>query len=482
MNHELQAQTMKRYLIIFLALAELIIAGCDSVRSSTPMVTTMTRTFSSDTPSPLITITATPTPITSTRTPISPTTDGKEQSPTATLTPTLSFTPTPTFPPETNLSVQCLEVLTELPTYSNLDGKIVLNSLLENETILLDISTGRSFSLNEQNEVLHGIVTSTDRKSIAFESHILDSDRQVVKEKLVVSSADGERQKELPWEERWEDILTFLDDQRLMIQQRESNSIGENEYPFSFLAINPFSGERIVMKPNYPGFLDKYYLQIDWDGWEGFMYSPTLQYVIYPQIIQGDDEFFTFALWDVIKQQQVASFEDIYRWSIYWSAGTEMPRWFHDGSKFGMIANIPRDEKVEIELFQISQDGKVEQLTHLTPVAGLWGLTYSWSPKGDKIAMNLYTLYDLQYTWYDLFDGTHVAVLDLDTQAVTDYCIPIRGVTKVDPIWSPDGNQFLVVDAYAENHQSVILVDITQGYAVQIAEDMMPMGWLVSEK
>lgn len=469
MNREFYERTMKRYLIIFLVLAVVITSGCSQVQPSTTMIPTTAHSSASGTLSPLRTISATLTPLSSINSPISPT-----NKPTLTFTPTLIFTPTPIFPPETNLSVQCVEVLNEFPPHSNLVGKIIFESLPgnQNEAILLDISTGRSIQLNEQNEVLHGIVTSADRRYVAFESHILDSERQVIQDKLVISSADGKRQKEIPWEEKWGDLLTFLDEQRLMIIQRESNSMDENEYPFSYLAINPFSGERKVLRPNYPVFLYDFYLKINWDGWLGFMYSPTLQYVIYPKIIQEDDEYFTFALWDVTNQQQVASIEDIYKESQYFSARTQMPRWFHGGSKFGLTA-LDRLETTW-ELFQVYQDGKVDQLTHLTSVADLMGMTYSWSPNGDKIAMYL--------ARYDLKDSSHVAVLDLDTRNVTDYCIPIRGLVRVDPIWSPDGNQFLVVDAYAENHQSVILVDITQGYAVQIAEDKTPVGWMAAEK
>ena len=48
------------------------------------------------------------------------------------------------------------------------------------------------------------------------------------------------------------------------------------------------------------------------------------------------------------------------------------------------------------------------------------------------------------------------------------------------PIWSPDSQQFLVVDWYEKEHSRVVLVDIAQGFAAQIAEDMEPLGWMVS--
>jgi hypothetical protein len=70
-----------------------------------------------------------------------------------------------------------------------------------------------------------------------------------------------------------------------------------------------------------------------------------------------------------------------------------------------------------------------------------------------------------------------VALLDTETLQVTDYCIPVgKQQLYQPPIWSPDSTQFLVVDRHEENHRRVILVDIVQGFAAVIAEDMEPVG------
>jgi hypothetical protein len=72
---------------------------------------------------------------------------------------------------------------------------------------------------------------------------------------------------------------------------------------------------------------------------------------------------------------------------------------------------------------------------------------------------------------------------------VTDYCVtgalePGHDIERNDtaPIWSPDGTQLLVEasDIYVENQYWVVLVDIVHGWAAKIAENLTPVGWMVS--
>jgi hypothetical protein len=52
---------------------------------------------------------------------------------------------------------------------------------------------------------------------LAYDSVVLDKDETLDREKLVIVTADGQIQKEIPWEEKWADILTWTNDQRLII-------------------------------------------------------------------------------------------------------------------------------------------------------------------------------------------------------------------------------------------------------------------------
>jgi hypothetical protein len=82
--------------------------------------------------------------------------------------------------------------------------------------------------------------------------------------------------------------------------------------------------------------------------------------------------------------------------------------------------------------------------------------------------------------------------LDLATQEVTDYCIPLEAYGEGDdsilffvprrpsPIWSPDSQQLVVESHYAKDASRVIIVDVAHAAAVQIAENMMPVGWMKS--
>jgi hypothetical protein len=150
-----------------------------------------------------------------------------------------------------------------------------------------------------------------------------------------------------------------------------------------------------------------------------------------------------------------------------------MPVWSSDGSFFVISGQVLMPNgQVEFELYRVNRDGKIDQLTHLSAIGILKGVIYSLSPYGQKIAMYL-------DTWYDTKES-RVAILDMKTHEITDYCIPIRGIPDQTPVWSPDSVQFLVTDQHNVDHRSVILVDITKGLAVKIADDMEPVGWMLN--
>ena len=98
--------------------------------------------------------------------------------------------------------------------------------------------------------------------------------------------------------------------------------------------------------------------------------------------------------------------------------------------------------------------------------------SFSWSPDGSNVAF-----------WWDAKSsaGARLAVVNTLTGEFTNYCIPIGVGFSTGPYWSPDGQQILT--GYYDNETQkwvVVLVDIFNGYAIQIAEDMIPAGWMIS--
>ena len=191
-------------------------------------------------------------------------------------------------------------------------------------------------------------------------------------------------------------------------------------------------------------------------------------------MISGSEEFFTFALWDFSNQKIVFSLESIYRDSVYFSVASPMPVWSPDNSQFAFIGHD--SSQPGFELYRVSLDGKTEQLTNLSSIALLRGMPFSWSPGGQKIVL---LVDELPAT-----GPRNVAVLDVETKDMIDFCISVGvGLSEESypPLWSPDERQFLVTDWFDDWQSRVILVDITQGVAVQVAENVEVVGWMVKE-
>lgn len=411
----------------------------------------------------------TPTPI-----PSSPNASG---APTEMATPTVVGVATSTvgIPAEARLKSQCLEVVPRLPSEVApsgvviLDSRVVVNGRYKPEAYLLDMATGKTITIE------HGgsFIISPDRTLMAYDSVILDKQDRIIKNDLVIADASGQQLKVIPWEKEWSAMLGWSDNQHLILSQPDEVAVWK---PNTLLVLNPFSGERQLLHPDFPRFLDVRGTVLPyWDGWYGVIYDPTLTRAIYPRFVGDGEERFTYAIWDRAKRQLVISLENIF---VAYSGENDMfprPRWSPDGTQFVFRGLVHKSEQLaEFELYRLSRDGQAEQLTHLTSIALVQDSNLSWSPDGRHIAMFL-------DDWGTYGQQAHVAVLDTTTLDITDYCVPVMytgGAEPPIPIWSLDGKQFLVMGWDKENHTHVILVDIAQGFAAQIAEDMEPVGWM----
>jgi len=119
----------------------------------------------------------------------------------------------------------------------------------------------------------------------------------------------------------------------------------------------------------------------------------------------------------------------------------------------------------------VDNDGNPSEL-----VAGFGIFDYFWSPSGRYVALEL-----LGAKASDGYYNDRLAILDVQTKKITDYCVEFRS-SAGDPslIWSPDETQILLNDKYITGHWRVILVDLTKGTAFPIAEDMIATGWMKS--
>ena len=392
----------------------------------------------------------------------------------------------PTYPPETRTKSQCLDI-TSIPIHEiGSSGILVLEnraSLDEGHykpgTFHLEMRSGQMTEITgaSENQVEH--VISPDRKLIAYRNGTFNTVGKVIKTELVVADASNQLVTAIPWEEGWIEMPAWLDNERLVVNASGLNpeeSAGDT--PATLLVLNPFSGERQILKPDFPRILNTRStlsaILPFWEGWSGAIHDPTLTRAIYPRFIGDNEEMYTYAIWDPSKRQLVATLEDVF---ARFSLGTDfpMPKWSPDGSRFvfqGFIAT--QDPPIKIELYEVSRDGQTRQLTQLSPVAYVAESSYSWSHDSQHIAMFL----DPPFGAAD--EKARVAVLDMETLKITDYCVSIAFSGDDYPIWSPDGYQFVITDWREDGHRRVILVDIEKNVATQIAEDMEPVGWMVA--
>jgi hypothetical protein len=377
---------------------------------------------------------------------------------------------------ESGLKVQCLEVLPEIP-----DGAVVTGTLLlwshHDPPILWNMETeDKVFITEEDNETLGFADVSPDGKWMNYYKITRDQPSpqgKITSWLLYIVTSDGEVYKTIPWEDEWV-CSDWFDNEHLIIDLD-----GEPLRPV--LILNPFTGEQEEYPPDYPD-IDTI-VPYDWElhPFSLTVYDPSRMRVVYPSWYE---EFLkvSYVIWDLQSDQMVAElpFPAIHSYP---------PRWAPDGEYF-IVANLPLEYlHVEFgpdvplpndEFYLISRDGEVLQLTNFvdTLKQKVSIYHYRWSPDGRYVAfwldMNLLT---------DLYtaDG-ELAVLDINTQEVTLYCI--RGEFKTGggelPVWSPNSQQILVKSVTEEGEALVVFVDIVEGWAAEIIEGYTPAGWMVS--
>lgn len=390
-------------------------------------------------------------------------------------------------PEETGLKTQCLDVATKPVNEVETSGIVILDRVNsgghdKGGTLSLDMATGATTQINLEREGQLYHIVSPNKDLLAYKSVMFNAEGDLIRNELIIADTAGRRLKAISWEKEWLTTVAWLDNERLIINLLLTSEESFGKEPLTLIALNPFTDERQILKPDFPKFLDRYSILFPaWQGWYGVVYDPTLNFAVYPYLFGNDNEMYTYALWDLSKQELVTSLEDTFAAFSALSDRYPMPHWSPEGSQFVFEGMLETSNPMKSELYRVTVDGQVEQITHLAPIANVQDSNFSWSPDGKHIAMFL-------NTWGTQDEEkARVAVLNMETLDVIDYCISLTyggegfgGRDPSSPVWSPDSKQFLVVDWYKRDYQRLILIDIEKNTAVEIPENMEPVGWMVT--
>lgn len=429
--------------IVFLAATCAIFAAC----SDAPY-----RTVTSNKP----TLSAVPTVISiSPVQPIDPTATLQSETPTVEITPAfvknLGQTP---------IEQRCLEVKPSPPSDTTFPGVAVLSVISPSQNgprvYLLDLSANARLQLLSQDgEPQYGHSVSPNRKWLAYSRHYQDGSPYL----LVIADALGQVDKTIIWDKAWISLLGWLNNDRLLIT--EENGI---------LVFDPFTGQQETLGRDYPDLYD-YPPPVNWDSTDT-VYDPGLSRVVYP-LRRPDDGGAEIALWDITQQHILASLPNITHYG-------RTPKWSSSGDSVivtGVSQVASPDSSPTEDIFRIDRDGQITRLTYFSENNQIVEIgNYSWSPDDRYLAFWIWAMTE------DYSAGDHLAVLDLHTMEVVDYCIlGNSGGFGSSPVWSPDG-RYILVESHESNRGNgrAILIDLVGIQAIQISQDMKPIGWMVA--
>lgn len=406
---------------------------------------------------------------------------------TSTSAPTATSTIMPTSTPRGALTEKCTKILPAFPEGNIPPGTLVIRP--PGELSLLNFRQKTQRSIPGQ---FYGAGTSPTGGWLSYVIFTTETNADV-KEELIIESADGQRYIQLPFESEWLvfDWLPWLDNEQLWFPVRVKSDAN-----LPMVVLNPFTGERQVLLPDYPDFtpfLGSIYAQPLHFGYSNVVYDPSLRFVVYPQ---GQ----YFALWDRENKQTVVKIPSK---GLY----GPLPLWMPDGNSFLLAAGLNEieskdgrngqnifsqqefDRRAGIykntpkEWLMVNRDGKITQLTHFGNFYSQleFGLEASLSPDGHYLAFGL----DNDSSFPRLME---LVILNLQTFEVINTCITF----SYFPFWSPD-SQYLAVQylEYDENLSkdttSVLVINPKQNWAVTVFTDnkennyrTSPQGWLDS--
>ena len=170
-----------------------------------------------------------------------------------------------------------------------------------------------------------------------------------------------------------------------------------------------------------------------------------------------------------------------------------IPRWSSDGNRFAVAPSLLSrggDSYPSYEIFSVTQDGIVSQLTHLSDYyPWVYIADLSWSSDNRYIAFwYSYWVDGENQPYFDTLGDRYLGVVDIQTGKTTSYCIHGElnaeiGIRKFQPpLWSPDSKQLVIQSQVGDDFLNfqTILIDVQENRAYHIADNLEPVGWMIS--
>jgi hypothetical protein len=377
--------------------------------------------------------------------------------------------PTVVYAENAGVEAKCVAVSQEIQNTNLGNGVAVFGNSFGEPDYLLNMNTGVSINLGNQNERFFNGSVSPDGTLFFAEYMIFGDDGKFLKKyQSLLMTADGKIKKEFPPSDRM--LLAVWQDNQHLIMFRSRpyyEPVAHQEYsvlvPGTMLYLNPFTGQQRILVLDFPDLYTPASSAWSWEepwGKNPVVYSPTITRVVYLA-----EPGYTYRLWDTQKKKALIDWVNI--------DFNHHPRWSPDGSKFLMAVSDPSDHPGNYPngMYLVDDNGNV-----LFQVPAFIA-DYFWSPSGRYVALKL-----LGSKASDGYYNDKLAILDTQTKKITDYCVEFRPYDD-SLIWSPDETQILLNDSYRNDiysqiHDRVILVDLAKGTAFPIAEDMVATGWM----
>ena len=330
------------------------------------------------------------------------------------------------------------------------------------------------------------VFESPDKTKIAY----LDYDADT----LIIENAQGDSLIEIGFDvlsvkPEWDNLTGWLGNESVIIERGNIawGDIIDAPAPPYLMVYNLETGDKAVFNMfDYP--VDTLYWNIQrWSTRTGLLPDPSLHKLVYIGSI--DDGDIPTVLIDL---QSGAEIVRVHAFGGYYDG---MPKWSPDGSQFVIDAPLwvktlsgqllrnysNGPEEQSIQLFSVTLDGKIERLTYPAGEYGSGGRAPTWSPDGSKIAYWAAIGKDREDDYEEL------AVVDVASHKITNYCIPGYFSSEITgsqaPIWSSDGGALAVVipDEVNREQKNLVIVDLVNNIAIQLIEDVFYLDSWVAD-